>query len=101
MEDLAYAIEELRLKADAIFPVRNIKEHTGGRWHWGTVQNKKYRREIPKECFAYSGRLVMVLRDPFFSWWASTLSAKRSSPLPGTFTKPSQRRGATRAQAET
>jgi hypothetical protein len=84
VEQLAQAIEELRVKAAPLFPGMNIREQTGGRWNWATVLNKRYRNEIPPGCFAYSGRFVMVVRDPFFDWWLGSISQQRPN-LPGAF----------------
>jgi len=71
MQDI---VEELRGLLPPVFAGPKIGELTGGVIHWPTVQNKRARREIPDECFAYTGRRVIVRRDPFLAWWAGTLS---------------------------
>jgi hypothetical protein len=85
------AFEELRLNAPSMFPGEDIERYTGGRWIWPTVQNKRYRREIPADAFIYSGRRVLIHRDAFFRWWLATLSASKP-PLPGSFKKRRPRR---------
>jgi hypothetical protein len=50
-----------------------VDKLSGGAIHWRTIQNKRARREIPSECFAYSGRKVLIIRDPFLAWWSTTL----------------------------
>jgi hypothetical protein len=64
-----------------VFPGSKTDELTGGAIAWGTVQNKRSRREIPDECFVRSGSRVLVLRDPFLRWWVTTLSPARCPPV--------------------
>jgi hypothetical protein len=70
-------IDQLRNELPSIFAGPSVEELTGGAINWGTVQNKRSRREIPDECFVRSGTRVLVLRDPFLNWWATTLSEAR------------------------
>jgi hypothetical protein len=77
------AIAELRQTLPLIFLGSKIGELTGYSIAWGTVQNRRSRREIPNECeiFIRSGNRVLVARDPFLDWWASTLSDARRPPV--------------------
>lgn len=74
-------IVEMRAALPPIFLGSKIGELTGHAIAWGTVQNKRSRREIPEECFARSGSRVLVKRDPFLLWWAGTLQPSRRSPV--------------------
>lgn len=80
-------IEALRGYLPPVFLGSLIDDLTGGACRWRTLQNKRSRREIPEDCFAYSGRQVLVRRDLFLDWWATTLSTSRqnvgSSVIPG------------------
>ncbi len=67
-------IEELRAVLPPVFLGRHIDDLTGGAIHWPTIQNRRALRQIPAECFCYTGRQVLVKRDPFLTWWAGTLS---------------------------
>src|SRR5438045_555983 len=49
----------------------------GGALNWGTLQNKRCKNEIPAECFVRSGTRVLIVRDPFLTWWGSTLLEAR------------------------
>jgi hypothetical protein len=73
-------IEELRQALPPIFLGSRIGDLTGGAIHWPTVQNKRSRREIPDACFVRSGPRVLVRRDLFLDWWATTLSEARQAP---------------------
>jgi hypothetical protein len=73
-------VAELREALPRVFLGSKIGELTGHAIAWGTIQNKRSRREIPDECFARSGTRVLVIRDPFLDWWASTLSEARRRP---------------------
>jgi hypothetical protein len=78
-------IAELRSALPPVFRGSKIGELTGYSIAWGTVQNKRSRGEIPdeREIFMRSGNRVLVARDPFLDWWATTLSeARRPSILP-------------------
>lgn len=70
-------VKELLAHLPPIFAGSHIGELTGGAIHWPTIQNKRSLKEIPEECFAYSGRRVLVRRDPFLKWWGGTLSEGR------------------------
>jgi hypothetical protein len=52
-------------------------ELTGGAINWGTTQNRRSKGVIPDACFARGGSRVLVIRDPFLDWWATTLSDAR------------------------
>lgn len=89
MQDVAQeVVEELRSALPAVFLGSRSDELTGGAICWGTIQNKRSRREIPDECFIRSGPRVLVRRDPFLDWWALTLSSARQA-----FTGKPHRRG--------
>lgn len=84
-------IDELRQALPPIFLGSRIDEFTGGAIHWPTVQNRRSLREIPDECFVRSGQRVLVRRDLFLDWWATTLSDARQTTPP---TTPPRRRPA-------
>jgi hypothetical protein len=73
-------IEELRQALPPIFLGARIGELTGGAIHWPTIQNKRSKREIPDTAFIRSGPRVLIRRDLFLTWWATTLSDARSPP---------------------
>jgi len=77
------AIESLRRALPPIFLGARIGELTGGALCWGTLQNRRSRREIPGEgeIFLRSGNRVLVRRDPLLAWWSTTLSAARRPPV--------------------
>jgi len=82
---MEHIIAELRRTLPPIFLGAKIGELTGYSIAWGTVQNKRSRREIPNESeiFTRSGNRVLVARDPFLGWWSSTLSdARRPAAVP-------------------
>jgi hypothetical protein len=70
-------VEELRQALPPVFSETAIGQLTGEAINWGTIQNKRSAREIPDECFVRSGTRVLVVRDPFLNWWATTLSKAR------------------------
>jgi hypothetical protein len=74
---MSSVVEELKKALPPVFAGTSIDELTGGAIHWPTIQNKRSRREIPDECFVRSGPKVLVIRDPFFAWWETTLSDAR------------------------
>jgi|SRR6516162_8303757 hypothetical protein len=74
-------IAELRSVLPPVFLGTKIGELTGHAIAWGTVQNKRSRREIPDACFARTGTRVLVLRDPFLDWWQTTLLPARQPPV--------------------
>jgi len=67
-------VEELRKTLPPVFSGISLDERTGDAIPWRTTQNARSRREIPANCFIYSGRKVLVRRDPFLDWWKGTLS---------------------------
>jgi hypothetical protein len=74
-------IEQLRAAWPPVVLGTAIDDLSGGAIHWPTIQNMRSRDEIPVECFIKSGARVLVVRDPFLAWWASTLTeARQSSP---------------------
>jgi hypothetical protein len=73
-------VAELREALPRVFLGSKIGELTGHAIAWGTIQNKRSRREIPEQCFARSGTRVLVIRDPFLNWWATTLAPARQPP---------------------
>jgi hypothetical protein len=74
MQDI---IEQLRAELPAVFAGTSIGELTGNAVNWGTIQNLRSQQKIPDECFVRSGRRVLVIRDRFLDWWATTLSEAR------------------------
>jgi hypothetical protein len=80
-ENLSDIIAELRAALPPVFLGSRLAELTGYAIAWGTVQNKRSRREIPEGCFVRSGSRVLVRRDPFLDWWKSTLSPARRPPV--------------------
>ena len=78
-------IDELRDALPPVFAGPSVDSLTGGAIVWRTIQNKRSRREIPENCFAYTGRRVLVRRDPFLAWWGTTLNdgtSRRVQSLP-------------------
>ena len=67
-------VDELRAALPPVFAGPSIDDLTGGAIVWRTVQNKRSRREIPEEAFAYTGRRVLVKRDLFLTWWKTTVN---------------------------
>jgi hypothetical protein len=90
-------IEDLREALPVVWAGPRTDDLTGGAIHWPTIQNERSRRKIPEECFARSGNRVLVIRDPFLDWWATTLSEARRPPV---VSHPPPRRSRLRAQAE-
>jgi hypothetical protein len=74
-------IDDLRAALPPVWLGTRTDELTGGAICWGTTQNRRSRGEIPEDCFARSGTRVLVLRDPFLAWWATTLSPARRPPM--------------------
>jgi hypothetical protein len=72
-----HVIEELRKALPPVFAGTSLSELTGGAIHWPTIQNRRALRQIPDDCFVRSGPRVLVLRDEFLNWWATTLSDAR------------------------
>jgi len=90
-------IDELRRILPPVFAGTSLNELTGGAIHWPTIQNRRCAKEIPDECFVRSGNRVVVLRDPFLDWWATTLQdARQPFGKPGRATPPTPRAGKTR-----
>lgn len=79
---MEHVIAQLRQTLPPVFLGSKIGELTGYSIAWGTVQNKRSRREIPKESeiFIRSGNRVLVRRDAFLDWWATTLAEARRPP---------------------
>lgn len=79
---VAELIAKLRQALPPVFLGSKLNEYMGQSIAWGTVQNKRSRREIKNESeiFIRSGNRVLVARDPFLSWWATTLSEARRPP---------------------
>ena len=67
-------VEELRKALPPVFAALSLDERTGEAINWRSTQNARSRSEIPAECFIYSGRKVLVRRDPFLDHWKGTLS---------------------------
>ena len=88
---MQHVVEELRKTLPPVFAGISLGELTGGAIHWPTIQNRRALRQIPDECFVKGGPRVLVLRDEFLNWWATTLSDARH---------PEARRPRRRADAE-
>jgi hypothetical protein len=88
-------VAELRRTLPPLWLGTRTEKLTGGAICWGTTQNRRSRGEIPDECFARSGSRVLVIRDPFLDWWATTLSEARRPPV-----LPPPRRGRRRDRAD-
>jgi hypothetical protein len=74
-------VNKLRAQLPPTFAGPKIDQLTGGAICWGTIQNKRSRREIPPECFARSGSgPTIVDRDLFLDWWGTTLSDAPQAP---------------------
>jgi hypothetical protein len=72
-------IEQLRQALPPIFLGSASDDLTGGAINWGTTQNKRCKGEIPDDCFVRSGPRVLVIRDKFLDWWATTLRPARAT----------------------
>lgn len=68
-------ISALHSALPPVFAGLSLDALTGGAINWRTIQNARSNPDvaIPPECFIYSGRKVLVRRDPFLSWWRTTL----------------------------
>ena len=90
-------VDELRKVLPIVFAGPSIDALTGSAINWGTIQNKRCRREIPDECFVRSGNgPTLVIRDPFLDWWQTTLRDARQLPEPPRTNPPVPRAGRTR-----
>ena len=76
---MQHVIDELRQTLPPVFAGTSLDQLTGGAIHWPTIQNRRALRQIPDECFVRSGTWVLVLRDPFLCWWATTLKEARQT----------------------
>ena len=72
-------IEQLRAKLPEIFLGSEIDRLTGKAAIWRTIQNKRVQDKIPDKCFLRSGARVLIVRDEFLDWWASTLQPARAT----------------------
>ncbi len=79
-EQVDDVIERMRKECPPIFTGPSLTERSGGVFNWGTIQNRRSAgktdptKKIPDECFRYMGKRVLVVRDPFLDWAATTLS---------------------------
>jgi hypothetical protein len=86
-------VEGFRKEWPPAFAGPKLNELSGNAIRWSTTQNRRSRRQIPDECFVRGGaRLVIVLRDPFLDWWATTLPEASSSPAVPVRRTPRRRR---------
>src|SRR4051812_20378868 len=76
-------IDQLRKELPEVFAGKQLDELTGHAIRWSTIQNKRSERLIPTDCFVRSGNRVLVVRDPFLAWWATTLSETAPPALTG------------------
>jgi hypothetical protein len=72
-------VEELRKALPPVFAGTSLGELTGNAIHWPSIQNRRALRQIPDECFVRSGPRVLVIRDKFLDWWATTLRPARAT----------------------
>jgi hypothetical protein len=79
MRDIVDVVEQLRQALPPVFLGAAMDKLTGGAICWGTVQNRRSEGKIPDECFVRSGSRVLVVRDPFLGWWATTLQPARAT----------------------
>jgi hypothetical protein len=89
-------IDQLREALPPIFLGSASDELTGGAINWATTCNKRCRGEIPDDCFVRSGPRVLVVRDKFLDWWASTIQPVRATKASHT---PPQPRAGQRSRA--
>jgi len=80
-------IAELRSVLPPVFLGTKIGELTGHAIAWGTVQNKRSRREIPDACFARTGTRVFSATRSLLGLVADypvarSAAASRASPVP-------------------
>ncbi len=75
MDTVELIVAELQSALPPVFAGQSLDELTGNSINWRTTQNARCRGEIPAECFVYAGRKVLIRRDPFLSWWKTTLRA--------------------------
>ena len=73
-------IDKLQEELPPVWLGARTDELTGGAICWGTIQNRRSRGEIPHQCFLRSGSRVLVHRDHFLEWWATTLTDARRPP---------------------
>jgi len=66
-------IAAMQASLPPIFAGKSLDVLTGEAIVWASVQNARSRHEIPTDCFLYSGRKVLIRRDPFLAWWRTTL----------------------------
>ena len=93
---IEHLIAEMKQNMPPVFLGSKIDELTGFAIAWGSVQNKRSRREIPNEdeIFIRSGNRILVVRDPFIEWFAKTLRKARG---PATVRPPRRSRRARHA----
>jgi hypothetical protein len=80
--DIETLIGKLEQGLPEIFLGSKVGELTGGAVNWGTIQNRRSQRLIPNEdqIFVRSGNRILVVRDPFLAWFATTLRPARQLP---------------------
>jgi hypothetical protein len=59
----------------AVFALIFIDTLSGGAINHKTIRNKRSLSLIPSNCFAKSGRKVLVHRDTFLAWWETQLES--------------------------
>lgn len=81
-------VEELREYLSPVFCGTSLDQLTDGAIVWRTIQNKRADRNLPleekppEEAFVRSGTKILVRRDIFLDWWATTLTdARTGEPL--------------------
>lgn len=67
-------IKILRNKLPDCFPGTMLDSLTSNLLRWRTIQNKRSQKKIPESCFKkISARKVVIYRDSFLDWFATTL----------------------------
>jgi hypothetical protein len=97
VDQLQEVIEQLRAALPPIFLGSAINRLTGDAINWGTIQNKRCNGEISDDCFVRSGPRLLVVRDKFIDWWASTLQLAQATKA--SHTPPQPRAGKRRRAA--
>ena len=70
-------LAQLRDYLPPMFAGTELDNLTGKAICWRTIQNKKAAKEIPNSCFLRDGkRKLIVIRDPFLSWWEEHILAQ-------------------------
>ncbi|WP_291327142.1 hypothetical protein [Desulfovibrio sp. UCD-KL4C] len=68
-----------------VFAATSLDILTGNALRWRTIQNMRANKEIPEadqipaKCFLLDGkRKVLIVRDPFLTWWLNRLTPQNT-----------------------